>query len=146
MLVFVKGDVLEADVTYVAHQCNCTSRGAAGLAREVFRRRPDANTYAIDRKVGTVDAFPPTCNSPGILNCNAQLSPGYPKGEDSAAQRLVWFRQCLSAISAMDDIRSIAFPHFIGCGLAGGDWGEYCRELSEFATRIPSTRVLVCLR
>jgi hypothetical protein len=38
-------------------------------------------------------------------------------------------------------LRSVAFPHLIGCGLAGGDWAVYERHLKAFAARNVGVRV-----
>lgn len=57
--------------------------------------------------------------------------------DDSTTQRLVWFKQCLSALAEelnMDkEIHSIAVPWKIGCGLAGGQWSLYEAAIKEFA-------------
>jgi hypothetical protein len=37
----------------------------------------------------------------------------------------------------------VAFPHGIGCGLAGGDWELYRAAIEELAQTAPSTLVLV---
>jgi hypothetical protein len=41
----VSGDLLAPGFTYIAHQCNCVSRGARGLAKALFARFPHANVY-----------------------------------------------------------------------------------------------------
>ena len=44
-LLEIEGDMLSCDADYIAHQCNCTTRGAKGLARAMFSRFPYADTY-----------------------------------------------------------------------------------------------------
>lgn len=39
------GDLLQATEQYIAHQCNCVSRGARGLAKTLFAKYPHANVY-----------------------------------------------------------------------------------------------------
>ncbi|CAK0871526.1 unnamed protein product [Prorocentrum cordatum] len=105
-LRMVTADVLQSGAQYIAHQCNCRTRHAKGLAAAVFARHPRADTYAAGRprEVGTLDVFPPTAAGPGVINCNAQDGPGRPRGSDSALRRLEWFRQCLRAISRIEGI------------------------------------------
>ena len=63
---------------------------------------------------------------------------------DGKAAREGWFRQCLAAIAQLSPPpSSVAFPHEIGCGLAGGDWPRYDAMLKAFADANPSMEVLV---
>ena len=92
---------------------------------------------------------------PIVLNMFAQYEMGAPgkyrrvtpMPADSAAERVRWFQQCLDRIAAlMSELRlpSIAFPHEIGCGLAGGNWATYNQMLVEFARANPRVEVFVC--
>jgi len=40
-------------------------------------------------------------------------------------------------------LESVAFPHSIGCGLAGGDWAAYRAAIERFAVRNPAISVVV---
>eukprot|EP01068_Selenidium_serpulae_P011229 Selendium_serpulae@DN5621_c0_g2_i4.p1 len=63
-----------------------------------------------------------------------------------------WFRECFEAITEINhkpilqgqtdgpSIKSIAFPHSIGCGLAGGNWNRYQAMLHNFARVNPFSR------
>lgn len=63
---------------------------------------------------------------------------------DGKAAREGWFRQCLAAIGQLSPPpSSVAFPHEIGCGLAGGDWPRYDAMLQAFADDNPRMEVLV---
>ena len=54
--------------------------------------------------------------------------------EESLALRLKWFKMGLDEIrKQLPDLKSIAFPFQIGCGLAGGDWNVYLNEIERFA-------------
>ena len=115
----VDQDILLSPACSVAHQCNCTSTRAAGVARSIFARYPRADTYTsgVLRTPGTVAAFRAD-GEPTIINMYAQVGPGKPfRADDSFSQRLVWFRECLAAMEELPDLRSVAFPHLIGCGL-----------------------------
>ena len=39
---------------------------------------------------------------------------------------------------------SVAFPHQIGCGLAGGNWATYEAMLEDFAAAHPHIRCYIC--
>ena len=118
MTVRVGGDLLRASEAVVAHQCNCVSFGARGVAKAIFAKWPEANAYARRRgaaasEPGTLDvarlaarASPPGGASAGrprgVVGLFAQRSPGPPKasGDDSAPRRLAWFQACLEALAA----------------------------------------------
>ena len=54
---------------------------------------------------------------------------------DDHDQRLEWFKQCLDKLgNSMNkmSLKSIAFPKYIGCGLAGGDWTKYKQVIEDF--------------
>jgi hypothetical protein len=141
--------------SWVAHQCNCTSVAAMGLARALFALRPGADTYRRrpgPNVPGTVDAFPGPPGEAGVLNLYAQVHPGAPGLEraDSAPRRLELFRACLDEVARLaragalgDCSRGIAFPWKIGCCLGGGEWREYRPLLEAFADSVPFPVLLV---
>ena len=45
--------------------------------------------------------------------------------------------------SYIREIHTIIFPHKIGCGLAGGEWNEYKKEIENFASQILPRTVLI---
>jgi len=131
-LVFADGDLLEYAASHrIAHQCNSTTKTAAGLAKAIFRRFPEADVYAD----GTVRVPGEIIVRGPVIGMVAQVTPGKPwKANDLAAHRKQHFQACLDAIARTfgDDLR-IAFPFGIGCGMAGGDWTEYLGMISRFA-------------
>lgn len=62
-----------------------------------------------------------------------------PQGDkDDASQRLKWFKMALNDLSSKledKDIKTVAFPSKIGCGLAGGDWDVYSEVLEKWSNR-----------
>lgn len=139
----VDGNLLESQAKYIAHQVNCVSHGAAGLAAELFARYPHANIYS--RRVDSDSKDEPgtiviSGNGEGerfIINMMGQYYPGRPKYIDSeldgARARKRHFFHCLTRIAEIPDLESIAFPYGIGCGLAGGAWDEYRSLIEKFA-------------
>ena len=134
-LKVVLGDLLEADETYLFHQCNCVSTKPWGLAKTMFDRYPEANTYnQDDRNPGFVE-FVEVDHGRKIINAYCQYYPGKPRYEtDTSALRLSWFLKCLKTVRSAG-IRSLAMPYNIGCGLAGGDWDQYFLAITNFARR-----------
>ena len=55
--------------------------------------------------------------------------------KDSDSKRIVWFEKCLDKIGKIKNIKSVAFPYKIGCGLAGGDWEIYEQMLIDFSNQ-----------
>jgi O-acetyl-ADP-ribose deacetylase (regulator of RNase III) len=146
----VEGDLLDHDAQYIAHQCNCTSKGAANLAKAVFSKYPYANIYnERNRKE-------PFWHKPGelyirggigegrfIINMTAQVLPGGPGKTlevapgmsivETTETREKLFVECLKKIKTIETLRSIAFPWRIGCGVAEGDWNRYRMVIDRFA-------------
>lgn len=140
------GDLLQCDATYIVHQCNCVTKGAAGLAAAMFRAYPSANVYAdgSPRTPGTIAV------RGRVVNLFGQNLPGQREcGDgDSATMRQAWFRQGLHALlemlhEAKEDTNSVAFPYLIGCGLAGGHWPSYYAMICEFAAAAVGVHVFI---
>lgn len=152
--VEVSGDLLQMDgrAAYIVHQCNCVSRGAAGLARALFALRPDADVYrarAGPSALGAIAVAPPAGGRPGVVALFAQVRPGRAgaPGDDPRA-RLAAFRACLGALARALQAGGmaggpVAFPWHIGCGLAGGHWPDYAAAIAEFAAAVPGPVLLV---
>jgi len=138
MLEIIQGDILTTDCQYICHQTNCTSNGsAAGLAKVIFNVYPEADIYK--NRVNQDD--------PGkiiiigkVINMNAQIYPSKPKYHDSPKDgfrvRERYFKSCLDQIAEIPDLESVAFPWFIGCGLAGGQWETYFEMLTNFESSL----------
>jgi hypothetical protein len=81
---------------------------------------------------------------------NPQIHGGGPspgRGADDAAHREHYFAHCLDAIvPALPRIESIAFPKYIGCAIAGGNWDNYGRMLRQFAALHPHLQVYIVER
>jgi hypothetical protein len=140
-LVELTGDLVQAalnkEISYCAHQCNCVTVRARGLAEAIFDTFPSADIYK-DRNepdlAGTIKI------RGKVINMLAQVYPGPPSVSESEAMRLHWFRACLEKIKEELDpatTKSVAFPYKIGCGLAKGYWPHYHQALKEFAEAVP---------
>ncbi len=147
MLIDVEGDILDCSYKYIAHQCNCVSVGAGGLAYDLFNKFPYADIYSVrqgfnkeelplaGQECGNIIICGSEKKERKIINLMSQFYPGRPttSGKDSEAMRLVYFKECLDKIKSIENLESIAFPYKIGSGLGGGDWSKYRKLISDFA-------------
>ena len=136
----ITGSLLDAKEKYIAHQCNCISNGASGIAKAIFDRFTYSDSYSLrtTRDVpGTIKVFGDDQNR-YIINLFSQYYPGssLKSGSDSEEARQKYFHGCLVKVSKIPNLESIAFNWKIGCGLAGGDWKYYLGTLENFAKYI----------
>ena len=77
----------------------------------------------------------------------AQYYPGrtkYPNSnKDGTLRREEAFKECLSKVSNIPGLKSLALPYKIGCNLAGGDWVKYRHMIRQFAENNPNVKVRV---
>jgi len=155
---FIEGDLLESEAQFIAHQCNCVSSSAAHLSRAVFERFPYSDIYSPRASVDKENR-PIIGEEPGkivikgdgsderyIINIMGQLFPGmkFPdSSKDGTRAREGFFKEALSRIAQIPNLKSIAFPWCIGCGAAGGDWDKYLTMLIEFASEVEDTEVVI---
>ena len=87
-------------------------------------RRPPAAIFGAPARPTVINLFAQwEMGAPGKYN---RVQPAPPS--DLAAAREAWFAQCLQAIGNLEPKpKSLALPHEIGCGLAGGDWSRRAR-------------------
>jgi len=140
-LVDLSGDLIQAalnkEISFIAHQCNCVTLRARGLAEAIFETFPSADIYKNRKeadKAGTIII------RGKVINMLAQVYPGPPTTSESEAMRLHWFKACLEKMKEELDpttTKSVAFPYKIGCGLAKGYWPHYRQALKEFVVAVP---------
>lgn len=133
-LYFKNGNILECEETILCHQCNCVTKKAAGLAKQIFDRWPRSDIYRLSNRMHEVAGSILFSNNmpmfwdngngleliskdgPDICNMFAQIYPGKPRwGIDSKEKRLVYFRSCLDAL--LDH----HFADYSGSGIGGKD-------------------------
>jgi len=134
------GSLFQSTATYLVHQCNCTSRYGKGLSKSMFQHYPYANRYATRHQPdlpGTISIHGSGAQRK-IINMYAQRYPGKANGTDDTSESRIWaFNECLLIlINLHHPLFTYAFPHGIGCGLAGGDWDKYERLLDKFADAV----------
>ena len=142
---YVTGDLVLADVDYIVHQTNCTTRTAAGLARQIFEAHAHADCYrsygaTSGRRPGKIDVRGNGVTRRWVVNLHGQIFGGGPRPEegDGADDREAFFARGLHELSRHITQRhqrdvSVDFPFNIGCGLARGSWPAYKAMLETFA-------------
>lgn len=147
------GDILTyiGKNTYLCHQCNCVTDYPYGLAKSIFNKYPESNTYtnrAKPSKPGTIDVFN-IDNAVNIVNMYAQYLPGKYEKKNTSEVRKMWFNQCLKNLvyflKQVDSNTIIVFPKNIGCGLAGGNWKEYLALINGFNKSVNAKVIVVSL-
>lgn len=134
----------------IAHQCNCVTSHAAGVARKIFSAFPYSDSYK-DRKVpgeaGTIDVRRPPAGSehlPAVVNLFAQYYPGKPRDAfDTNDDRNRWRILCLKAMAeSLDEGTMVFVPYRMGCSLAGGNWDEVLEALKGVEGKI---KITICI-
>lgn len=143
-LFVYQGDLLTFDCDIIVHQCNVVSKGAGGLARVLFERFPQANTYVDNPRphmFGKYEIHP--VDSPHfsfVANIFSQYNPGSIDPNSTQYERVIVFEQCLDSIARDPRFNSIGIPFMIGCGLGGGDWNDYKAAIYNVAVANPNVQ------
>lgn len=151
MITEISGNILDSKEQYICHQCNCITKTAAGLAKAIFDKWPESNTYIKDkcticfindlkklRYIESIRIFGslsihPINDTQSVVNFYSQYKPGKPDSSNSNNRktRLERFQQCMTILFHLNP-KSIALPYNIGCGLAGGIWEDYYTIIKSF--------------
>ena len=160
----ISADILLAKERFICQQCNCVALRGDELSDYIGSVHSWANPYSIRPKKnskctlrpeipGTIveltqciddDLMDGAASSPSLLNFMTQWYPGEPNSIDNSypqdycdtsANRKLWFQTCLDILDE-NDYGVVAMPHGIGCGSAGGDWGEYELMLRNCSTHV----------
>lgn len=132
---YVKGDLLESDCDVIAHGCNCFNTMGAGIARQIRAKYPGVYTADLTtksgnkRKLGTMTMGYTKEPEPLVFNLYTQYRPG--RNLDIEALNKC-FENLSSWLDETDPDRElkVGIP-MIGCGIAGGDWGEVCHVIQK---------------
>ena len=162
-ITLIQGNVLDAKEDYILQQNCCTSLRASGLSMAIAKQfgvnpykdrrpyaprlnwacledRPSPGSILISGKI--VCMFAQYCHGrPGQLQDPSSAQANGVK--DTPAMRLAYFVRCLEAVSAIPNIQSVAIPHGIGCGLAGGDWIVYEKYIQKWSEKHPDIKVVL---
>lgn len=166
---FVKGDLLTHPCDLIIHQCNCLTTTPHGLAADIFKLYPETNLYskrrsldhknlAIEEDRGVVGKTVIVGMVAAIMGqwrpgkCGSRYRHSYPEHPDveTPQRRVMWFQQGLSdlekQLKQMPEVKIVAFPYRIGCGLAGGDWEMYLAMIADFARLNPQLTIDILVK
>ena len=167
--VHAAGGVLDptilARVDAIVQQSNCVGCDGRGLAAAIAEKLPYGDTYKDRRPMPPARKFavPEDRATPGsiavrrgdgpaVVSLFAQFEMGpamkyrrvrpEPAGGDTKVNGLRWFREGLEKLAA-EGFRRVAFPHEIGCALAGGSWSEYEAAIADYGAANPGVEILI---
>ena len=120
----INADIFTVQCDVLAHQVNCLGRMGAGLALQVRNHYP--TVYAKYSKACTL---PNLLGKIQVINvgnkCIANLFAQYRYGTDRRHTDYDALETCLCKLREYmreHNLKVLAVPYNIGCGLAGGDW------------------------
>lgn len=162
--MIIVGDLLEFECDMIVQQCNCLTVKPHGLSKIISDKWEEADIYSKRNKIGHRNlateedrGVPGTCliiklekesNCKYVASIFGQWKPGkvdsiynYPKSQllETSEQRERWFERGLEdleiKLKGLNEIKRVAFPYCIGCGLAGGNWKKYLKMIRDFDER-----------
>lgn len=120
---YIKGDITETELKYIAHGVNCQNKMGSGVAKALYTKFPEVKTnyHKYFERYGYLgeihEAYSDSNRS--IINCFTQFSYGYDN------KRYVNYSAIVTCFKKLENLipmgERLAIPK-IGCGLAGGDW------------------------
>ena len=159
MLRTETGNLVTGNYPIFCQQVNCKGVMGAGLAKQIRNVYPEVyNEYKYvcnngDAYLGNIQLVE-TNDDRICVNMFAQ----YSYGRNDRYTNYEAFMKCLLELEQfvtsyaatvkmnMTENKVVAFPMYIGCGLAGGDWNKILSMLKGFSERIPWDVVLVKLK
>ena len=147
--LIINGDILNSEFKFIIHQCNCVTKNtSAGLAKLIFNKFPYSNVYnrSIDSKPGSIEIRGNGVADRYIVAFYSQVYPGKPKFPESTLDghkaREKLFQLCLTDLSKVENLESVAFPFQIGCGLAQGNWDNYLQMIFQWYVDINKNQLV----
>ncbi len=141
--MIINGNLFNAKEKYICHQCNCVTHRAAHLSASMFARFPYADVYSgrtDPDEMGTIAVRGNGNEKRFVIGMFGQFYPGevkYPSStKDGYEARIKAFQSCLTNVSLIEDLESVAFPWGIGCGAAGGNWEKYLAMIQHFSNHV----------
>lgn len=150
MITYIYADALHTGAQLAVHQVNCQGVMGAGIAKQVRAEFPRVydmysrvcKLHSPEQLLGSVQIVD------GICNLYGQLS----YGTDRVQTDYTAVHKALGGLAKYcikNNIKTIAIPYKIGCGLAGGDWDTYMDLITRFHDYVNSHHtldIIVCKR
>ena len=147
MITRVKGNLLDypSKGYFIVHQCNCSSGYVLGLAQQIYKKFPEADTRGCQFDL---ELFGTYSVVGAVVNLFAQRFPGEPRKFvqadriDHASARLSAFNQSFRQFLFDVSPGGVALPWQIGCGMAKGNWKQYLELIEDIAKDFPNTKFI----
>jgi len=128
MITYIKGDLLKADTTVIAHGCNCQKTMGAGVAKYVAQMFPEAkradrnDPRTPKQRLGTIVSVKVGRHShiEYVVNCYTQLKPGNHRHGKVTSKAITTTMKSLYEF-CMENDYSVAIPR-IGSKRGRGNW------------------------
>ncbi|WP_226035694.1 macro domain-containing protein [Aquibacillus saliphilus] len=128
MIKIVKKNILKAKENIIGHQVNCMGVMGAGLAKQIKDKYPFAyESYMyrwndIENKKDLLGTIKQSKQKDGKIIAHIFSQYGYGRGRQQTNYDALEQGLRTLEIKARNFDQTVALPHGIGCGLAGGDW------------------------
>ncbi|MCY7911145.1 macro domain-containing protein [Bacillus inaquosorum] len=138
MINHIEGDILDASEDIICHQVNCQGVMGAGLAKQIRDRYPSA--YRSYKHMCENVVFKPDLllgrimqvkEHDGKVICHIFGQLSYGRRGLHTDYKALKHGLSLIKLKAKNYNKSVALPHGIGCGLAGGDWSEVHQMIED---------------
>lgn len=128
---YIKGDITETELKYIAHGVNCQNVMGSGVAKALYTKFPEVKTeyhrfcedvISPKERLGSV-CIARTDQFRIVFNCFTQINYGYDGKKYVSYPAIIdTFRQITKFINFNGSTGNVVAIPKIGCGLAGGDW------------------------
>lgn len=132
MIKVIDGNLLDAKTDIIAHQTNCLGIMGGGVALAIRQKYP--NVYETYRNFCGQAVAPVAilgqCEMVATKSGTAPFFVANLFGQCETGKGATNYRalECamleLYKFMVRNDLRTVAMPYMIGCGLAGGDWNK----------------------
>jgi len=129
---YIKGDICDTELKYIAHGVNCQNVMGSGVAKALYTRFPEVKEvyhryckFSASPEYLLGELVPTDLKGDKVIfNLFTQLNYGY---DGKKYVNYYSVAKCLALIAKWGITDKIAIPK-IGCGLAGGNW-EFMEQL-----------------
>lgn len=118
--------VLNGEVDMMMHVCNCQGVMGSGIAKEVKERIPEAYKVYTNYPINLGGYS----RSRTVINLYAQDKYGYGKRHLNYGALSLALHDVFDDLDESGFVGTVGVPHYMGSGLAGGDW-EIVLEILE---------------
>lgn len=142
MIQIIEGNLLDATENIICHQVNCMGVMGSGVALQIRNKWPNVYYEYVDyvhkignNTFGTCHIVPIGFNK-YVANLFGQYSFGTSKRQTDYRQLGLALDMLLTMGNVVKKNKNnlpwtYAFPEYIGCGLAGGDWNIVQKMIEE---------------